>query len=517
MNDTQVLIAGAGPTGMVLALWLARAGVRVRIVDPRMAAGEASRAVAVHARTLELYDQLGLAQAVVAGGVQIDHLAVRANGIERARLAIGGGGEGISPFPFVLAYPQDDHERLLEKALLAAGVAIERGTQVVGLDQTATSVNVRLDSASGAERVEVDYLCGCDGAGSRVRHALGLEFAGGTYDQTFYVADAMVEGMAADQGVSVCLNAEGFCLVLPVRRTGAYRLIGVVQDSQGRGEHFTFDQVRDEVEQTTGLKVKEVNWFSTYRSHHRMATSFASGRVYLAGDAAHIHSPAGGQGMNTGIGDAINLGWKLASVLHRRADASILATYATERMGFARELLKSTDRAFRLIASDGSMGRLWRTRLLPHVLPAVAAFKGAPRLAFRVVSQVRIAYRDSALSAGRAGKLRGGDRLPWLPVGEADNFAPLTSRDWQLHVYGEPGPGVRRLAYNTGLPLHGYVHAAQARAAGIPAGTVCLVRPDGYIAMLRGDQEEAGLVDMANYIARFAIVASPQSVRIGES
>ncbi|HEY4143462.1 FAD-dependent monooxygenase [Pinirhizobacter sp.] len=517
MNDTQVLIAGAGPTGMALALWLARDGVRVRIVDPRMAAGEASRAMAVHARTLEFYDQLGLAQAVVAAGIEIDHLAVRVNGVQRARLAIGHGGEGISPFPFVLAYPQDDHERLLEKALLAAGVAIERGTQVLGLDQTPTSVNVRLDSAGGAERVDVDYLCGCDGAGSRVRHALGLDFAGGTYEQTFYVTDAMVEGAAADGGVSVCMNAEGFCLVLPVRRTGAYRLIGVVQDSQGRGEHFTFEDVRDEVERTTGLKVNEVNWFSTYRSHHRIASSFASGRVYLAGDAAHIHSPAGGQGMNTGIGDAINLAWKLASVLHRRADASILSTYATERMAFARELLQSTDRAFRLIASDGSIGRLWRTGLLPHVIRVVAAFSGTPRLAFRVVSQVRIAYRDSALSAGRAGTLRGGDRLPWLPAGDVDNFTSLTTRDWQLHVYGEPGPGVRRLAYNTGLPLHGYVHAAKAQAAGIPAGTVCLVRPDGYIAMVRGDQEEQGLVEMANYIARFAIVANPESMRIGES
>jgi hypothetical protein len=231
--------------------------------------------------------------------------------------------------------------------------------------------------------------------------------------------------------------------------------------------------------------------------------------VFLAGDAAHIHSPAGGQGMNTGIGDAINLGWKLASVLHRRADASILATYATERMGFARQLLRSTDRAFRLIASDGSIGRVWRTGLLPHVIRAVASFKGTPRFAFRVVSQVRIAYHDSALSAGRAGSLRGGDRLPWLPVGEASNFEPLTSRDWQLHVYGEPGPGVRRLAYNTGLPLHGYIHGEKAQAAGIPAGTVCLVRPDGYIAMLKGDQDESGLVDMANYIARFAIVANP--------
>jgi 2-polyprenyl-6-methoxyphenol hydroxylase-like FAD-dependent oxidoreductase len=517
MKQTQVLIAGAGPTGMVLALWLARAGIRVRIVDPRMTAGEASRAMAVHARTLELYDQLGLAKAVVAGGIPIDHLALRTGGVARARLSISRGGEGISPFPFVLAYPQDDHERLLEKALLDAGVAIERGTQVLGLDQTTGSVNVRLDSPAGAERVEVAYLCGCDGASSRVRHALGLEFAGGTYDQTFYVTDAMVEGAAADQGVSLCTNAEGFCLVLPVRRTGAYRLIGVVQDSKGRGEHFTFEDVRGEVERATGLKVNEVNWFSTYRSHHRMAASFASGRVFLAGDAAHVHSPAGGQGMNTGIGDAINLAWKLASVLHRRADASILATYATERMAFARELLKSTDRAFRLMASDGPMARVWRTRILPHLVSTVAPFSGTPRLAFRVVSQVRIAYHDSALSAGRAGKLRGGDRLPWLPVGDADNFAPLISRDWQLHVYGEPGPGVRRLAYNTGLPLHGYIHDEQARTAGIPAGTVCLVRPDGYIAMLKGDQEETGLVDMANYIARFAIVADPQSVRVSIS
>jgi 2-polyprenyl-6-methoxyphenol hydroxylase-like FAD-dependent oxidoreductase len=511
MNQTQVIVAGAGPTGMVLALWLARAGVRVRIVDPVMAPGQASRAMAVHARTLEFYDQLGLGGRVVGAGIVADHFALRSGGREVGRVPLNKAGETISPHPYILAYPQDDHERLLQQALLEAGVTIERGVQVIGFEQLADGVRVRLDSPQGEDKVDVDYLCGCDGAGSRVRHVLGVDFRGGTYDQTFFVADALVTGAAADGGVQLCTSEEDFCLVMPVRRTGSYRLIGIVQEAPA-GAALVFDDVAARVRRTTGLVVDAVNWFSTYRVHHRMASAFARGHVFLAGDAAHVHSPAGGQGMNTGIGDAVNLAWKLAAVLHRRALPSILETYATERMAFARRLLRSTDRAFRIMANPGPVGRVWRQRLLPPLAARVMRMAFVPKAVFRLVSQVRLAYPQSTLSHGRAGKLRGGDRLPWVVVGAEDNFDSLASRDWQIHVYGEPGSGLRRLAYNTGLPMHSFAWSDAARDAGLAAEAVYLVRPDGYIAYALSRQGDDGLLALANFVARHGIVAAPEAV-----
>jgi 2-polyprenyl-6-methoxyphenol hydroxylase-like FAD-dependent oxidoreductase len=510
MEQTQVIVAGAGPTGMALALWLARAGVRVRIVDPAMAPGQASRAMAVHARTLELYDQLGLGDRVVSGGIVADHFALRSHGREVGRVPLGAAGEKISPHPYILTYPQDDHERLLNQALLDAGITIERGVQVIGYEQLGDRVRVRLDSPTGEEKVDADYLCGCDGAGSRVRHALNVEFRGGTYAQTFFVADAMVSGKAADGGVHLCTSEDDFCLVMPVRRTGAYRLIGIVQDA-GDGV-LAFADVAAHVQRTTGLTVDTVNWFSTYRSHHRMASAFSRGRVFLAGDAAHIHSPAGGQGMNTGIGDAINLAWKLAAVLQRRALPAVLDTYDTERMAFARNLLRTTDAVFRVMANPGPAGRFVRRRVVPMLAARVMRMAFVPVAVFRLVSQVRLHYRHSTLSHGRAGKLRGGDRLPWVVFGDQDNFAALRSRDWQIHVYGEPGSGLRRLSYNTGLPLHTFAWSEAARAAGMEAEAVYLVRPDGYIAYILPRQRDEALLALANFVARHGIVAVPEAV-----
>jgi hypothetical protein len=191
------------------------------------------------------------------------------------------------------------------------------------------------------------------------------------------------------------------------------------------------------------LQIEKVNWFSTYRVHHSVAGRFRDRRVFLLGDAAHIHSPAGGHGMNTGIGDAVNLAWKLAAVPQSRSEEGLLDSFEPERIAFARRLVATTDRVFTIGTMRRAFSKFVRTRLVPVVAPAILRFRGARALLFRTVSQIGVCYPKSPLSEGRSGKLMGGDRLPWSgAISDHDNFTALASLEWQLHVYGKGGPEV---------------------------------------------------------------------------
>src|SRR5215510_6860697 len=456
MTDCLVLIIGAGPTGLVLALWLTRVGVRVRIIDKTTEPGTTSRAVAVQARTLECYRQVDLSDAVVDGGVKVAGANLWIRGSKAARLPLGPIGEGLSPFPYALTYPQDAHERLLIERLDALQVTIERRTELIRFDQTANSVRAVLKRPDGSEEVcKPAYLAGCDGAQSTVREVLATGYPGGTYSGVFYVADVDAAGPAADGEIHVDFEEADFLAVFPLKGTGRLRLIGPVRWEPDR-EHreLTFDDVGERAIRNLKLTITKVNWFSTYHVHHRVATRFREGHVFLLGDAAHVHSPVGGQGMNTGIGDAVNLAWKLAAVLNGGARDSLLATYETERIGFARRLVATTDRAFILVTKQGVVARWVRTRLAPLILSLLLRLPPVRRFLFHTVSQIGVNYRSGPLSVGAAGAVRGGDRLPWVETGPGqDNFGPLASLTWQAHVYGEPRGGLAEVCAELQLPL----------------------------------------------------------------
>jgi FAD binding domain len=233
------------------------------------------------------------------------------------------------------------------------------------------------------------------------------------------------------------------------------------------------------------IEVKRVNWFSTYRVHHRVAGHFRQGSAFLLGDAAHIHSPVGGQGMNTGIGDAVNLAWKLAAVLHGRAGVSLLDSYEPERIAFAQRLVATTDQAFTAVTSSGAIARFVRLHIVPLLLAPIYSFEPARRLMFRTVSQTAVNYRESSLSEGHAGKVHGGDRLPWVKseANHVDNFASLTSLDWQVHVYGDAAPEIRTVCQDRKLALHVFAWGPEAARTGLRRNAVYLVRPDGYVAL----------------------------------
>ncbi|CAN5701213.1 FAD-dependent monooxygenase [soil metagenome] len=480
-----VLIVGAGPTGLALALWLTRLGVAVRIIDKTAEPGTTSRALAVQARTLEYYRQLGIADLPVESGVSIAALNLWVTGKPATRVPLTEIGEGHTPFPFALVYPQDAHERMLIEQLHTLGVDVERETTLTGLEQDERIVRAALERADGgAEQCEAEYVAGCDGASSTVRDQLGIGFPGGTYAGLFYVADVEAHGAAVNDELHIDLEESDFLLVFPLRPKGRLRLVGNASELAGRGEQLSFDDVGGKAIDHLGLTVTKVNWFSTYRVHHRVANSFRDGRVFLLGDAAHIHSPVGGQGMNTGIGDAVNLAWKLGAVLKGSALPALLDTYEPERIAFARRLVATTDRLFTIVTRRGRIARVVRTKIVQRLAPLVFRFASMRDFLFRTVSQVGVNYRRSRLSEGASEFLEGGDRLPWISLaGGGDNFAPLASLAWQIHVYGELRGGVDEACGQLGIALHVFPWQESMHAAGVERSALYLVRPDGYVAL----------------------------------
>jgi len=482
---TDVLIVGAGPTGLVLALWLRKFGVRLRIIDKTAEGGTTSRALAVQARTLELYRQLDLTDAVIAEGHRVPAVNLWVQGERKARLAFENIGAGMTPYPFLHIFPQDQHEQLLISRLEALGVRVERRTELIGFTEQNNSVSARLRGAEGEEQECVaNYIAGCDGARSTVREMIGTGFPGGTYRQVFYVADVEAAGAAANGELHVDLDEADFLAVFPLAGSGRARLIGTVRDERAdRADTLTFEDISDRAINHLQLKVAKVNWFSTYHVHHRVAQHFRKGRAFLLGDAAHIHSPAGGQGMNTGIGDAINLAWKLASVIGGRADDALLDSYESERIGFARRLVATTDRVFSFATADGRFADFMRVHVAPVLFPIAVSFEAVREFMFRTVSQTMLNYRRGPLSRGQAGIVHGGDRLPWVAIGDADNFAPLSAMQWQVHVYGAARPELSAWCAAQNLPLHVFGWRSEYQAAGLARDALYLLRPDTYVAL----------------------------------
>ena len=485
MAQSEVLIVGAGPTGLVLGLWLAKLGVKIRIIDKTAEPGTTSRALAVQARTLELYQQLDLADAVIARGHQVPAVNLWVKGEPAARLPFENVGAGLTPYPFLHIFPQDQHERLLIERLEALGVAVERRTELLGFTERDERVIARLRSSDGQEEdCEVRYIAGCDGARSLVRESIGTGFPGGTYRQIFYVADVETAGPTANGELHIDLDEADFLAVFPLAGQGRARLIGTVRDERSQNaDNLQFEDVSDRAIQHLKVRVEKVNWFSTYHVHHRVTQHFRKGRAFLAGDAAHIHSPAGGQGMNTGIGDAINLAWKLAAVLAGQAGDALLDSYEAERIGFARRLVATTDRAFSFVTAEGRIADLLRTRIAPVVLPFAAHFEAVREFMFRTVSQIMLNYRDGPLSRGVAGDVHGGDRLPWVTFDGADNFGPLARMEWQVHVYGTAEKDLAAWCRAHNLPLHVFAWREEYRSAGLARDAAYLIRPDSYVAL----------------------------------
>jgi 2-polyprenyl-6-methoxyphenol hydroxylase-like FAD-dependent oxidoreductase len=387
---------------------------------------------------------LGIADEVVAAGWKTPAFNMWVRGERAVHVPLESIGEGQSPYPFELMFPQGDHERVLIRALDAAGVKVDRPRALVSFTQGADGVTAHLDDGTTCT---ASYLSGCDGAHSAVRSALGIGLPGGTYDHLFFVADIDARGPLVDGELHICLDTSQFLAAFPLAK-GRARVVGTTTTAAER-----WDDVAADVTARLKLESPQVRDFSIYHVHHRVSDRFRQGCAFLLGDAAHLHSPAGAQGMNTGIGDAVNLAWKLSATL-RGAPATLLESFEIERRGFATRLVATTDRVFQLATHEGSIAAFVRTHLVPRAAQAILGLDFTRRSAFRILGQLEISYRDSPLSEGKAGDVHAGDRLPWVP----DNFAPLTSRDWQLHAYGKANEGFRE----AGLALLSQIRESEA-------------------------------------------------------
>jgi 2-polyprenyl-6-methoxyphenol hydroxylase-like FAD-dependent oxidoreductase len=500
MDQTKVLIVGAGPTGLILALWLTKTGIPIRIIDKTDKPGTTSRALVIHARNLEFYHQLGIDQLAIAGGLKMNTINLWIRGKQAARLPIGDFGIHYSPYPYMLIFPQDKQEQMLIEELGKLGVGVERNTELLSFESSDDVIHAQLLKGDRQESCMALFLAGCDGAHSSVRKGMGVGFEGGTYSHTFFVADIAASGPAVNGEMHAALDSSDFMIIFPMKGYANIRLVGDLNQEQENNPDLTWVDVQKDILSRLKLDVEKVNWFSSYRVHHRVASQFRQKNVFLLGDAAHIHSPVGGQGMNTGIGDAVNLAWKLAAVINGQSNEKLLDTYETERIPFARKLVGSTDRAFNIVSAKGVFATRVRLHLAPVILPMLFRFGSFKRLMFRTVSQISIRYPQSFLSSGRAGKLKGGDRLPWVQTNH--NFDPLVSRQWQVHCYGSPTVAIHNLLSEKNIPFCVFEWGLEAKTVGYLKNAIYIVRPDGYIGLADGTGD---IIEISAYCDKYIL------------
>ena len=498
--DTDVLIVGAGPTGLMLANQLARRGVRFRIIDRHAGPAVQTRALGVQARTLEIYSHLGIANRALELGNRALGANIWARGRRAARVPVGDIGQGLSPYPYLLILGQDDNERLLGDALRQHGRDVEWNTELVGLTQHADRVIAQLKHADGSVRESTaGWVGGCDGARSAVRELNHIVFQGAPYEDVFFVADTVMTGPMVPDELNVYLWRKGFHLFFPMRGTDHWRLVGIVPEELRGRDDLTLDEVMPSIlkEAGSGLTLRSCSWFSTYRIHHRRAQRFREGRCFLMGDAAHIHSPVGAQGMNTGLQDAYNLGWKLALVVSGRADAALLDSYEDERIPVAEALLSTTDRLFSLVISDNWTTGLLRTRLVPQLLGIAIRSPRVQKRAFLTISQTGITYRKSRLSETLPGipesGARAGDRFPWMRLSftkggpREDLYGKIDDTRFTLILIGQAAPAGEIPPLDGALQILTIPVNAENRVelerVNVPETAYYLVRPDGYVGL----------------------------------
>jgi 2-polyprenyl-6-methoxyphenol hydroxylase-like FAD-dependent oxidoreductase len=489
----------------MLANQLARRGVRALLIDRHSEPARETRALGVQARSMEIYAQLGILDRALELGHKGTGANIWARGKRSARVPLGETGTGATPYPFIFILGQDDNERIMGERLRALGGEIRWNTELIAIEQHGDHAAATLKLPDGASKTfKAAWVAGCDGARSAVRELNGIGFPGAPYEHVFFVADVTAEGPMVPGELNVFLWQLRFHAFFPMRGEGHWRVVGILPEALAGRKDVTFDDVLPYLrgEWSEGIVVKHCTWFSTYRIHHRAAARFRDRRCFLLGDAAHIHSPVGAQGMNTGLQDSYNLGWKLALVLQGRAAASLLDSYEEERMPVARRLLETTDRAFRIVVSDSWLVALARTHLVARLAALLLRFPAVRRFAFRTVSQIGIQYQASALSQSTAGMPedapRAGDRFPWLHLkfeaggAPEDSFRKLSDLHFHLLAFGQPAPAVPGIECHA-IPA-GPENDAELQRAHIPGTSFYLLRPDGHVGLC-GVRLEAGQVE----------------------
>lgn len=399
--QTKVLICGAGPTGLMMACQLKRFGIECIVIDPKSGPVKESRAVAVQARTLEIYEQMDIAEAALQQGAIAEKANIISRGKRVQELSFKGLGEDLSSFAFFFILEQNKNEEILYEHLKSSGGDVLWKNSLLNFTQDKTGVSAIIKDENGNEKnITADWLVGADGAKSIVRHILQTPFAGDTYENIFYVADTAMQWPWGHNGISICFAKRTFIAVFPMQGENRFRVIGILPKQFRQEDVKEFSQIQSVIEEQINLNISftDTRWFSLYKLHHRCVDNFRNKKVFLAGDAAHVHSPVGGQGMNTGLQDAYNLAWKLAQVINAQADEKLLDTYNEERLPIAKTLVNTTDRGFTLITSGTWYKRIFRLYIFPMLIKNLLRIKKLRAFIFKAGSQIAISYTKSSLS-----------------------------------------------------------------------------------------------------------------------
>ena len=493
--QTDVLIVGAGPTGLAFACQLIRYGIDFVIIDKKENITKFSKAIGVQARTLELYEQIGLAAPMVAEGLPARGVRMVEGGEVRAEVPLSELGKGVSPYPYMLVLEQGIHERVLYNFIKSHNKDVLWQMTLDEFSQDDTGVSGTITSVSGeSQSIEAKYLVACDGARSSVRIGLGLTFEGSTFERTFYVADVHVKWEFPHDFLVTCLSTDRSVAFFPMVGENRYRIVGVFPDEFDKEPS---DVVYEEIERQTredsqlDFDIYDVNWFSTYKVHSRRVNKFSEGRCFLAGDAAHIHTPAGGQGMNTGIQDGYNLAWKLALVLRGNAKPELLGTYNEERIENAKRLLETTDRMFDLLVNPAAIPAFVRTRIFPYVANFALSFDAVKQFVFPLISQTGINYRKSSLSAeDRNFEIKPGDRMPYFLIDAKSVYDWLHEPAFHLIVFSDTSSRGREAIEDVKRECAGLIECVclplqnAAEVFGTNEPFSVLLRPDNYIAYI---------------------------------
>jgi 2-polyprenyl-6-methoxyphenol hydroxylase-like FAD-dependent oxidoreductase len=514
-KNTDVLIVGAGPSGLMMACQLAIRNINFRIIDRKDRYTNYSGALIIHARSLEIFQQMGIAQVAINKGSIANDINIVFNEKKSFRIPIRNIGKGLTQFPYFLMLEQSKTEQILTDFIRSYGYSIGRNTEFISLTQNADSITSILKLSDGkCEIVNSKFLVAADGGQSTIRQQLQIPFVGKTHTMSLFVTDCKMEGNVPADQISFSFSKSATTGLFPLPN-GRWRIDGTIPAELDTNKILSFDEIAESFASRTALKVKiyEPQWFSVFHSHHRYALSFQHHRCFLIGDAAHIHSPVGAQGMNTGMQDAYNLAWKLAFVLQKKTSVSLLETYTQERKVIAINVINYTDKAFDLVTSQNFLIKILRCKVAPIILQLTIRLlqkqKSLRQFFFIRISQIGVNYRKTSITGNTSLRSfpnhapKPGERLPYLVYKEENLEINLQEKlkgpGFHLFIFTKKTPLVQLVSiaekykesirivtipYNSGSK---YLY----KKLGIKSNGFYLIRPDMYIAF-RSNKRETG-------------------------